>query len=256
MSSDDRPSRFSKQAQALEAIWNKGPLSLGFDKMTGPLKHNSIIETPTRETLPLPVSCLILCGGKSKRMGRPKAFLPYGGTTMISHILNVVQDLFAETFLIANEPETFEDFEVDVVKDILPYRGPLGGILSGLLVAQYPHAFVIACDMPLVEPKLIRQLVGQRHEHDVVVASHEDGIEPLLGVYSKNCIKPIEESLFNGDLSLKDFLSGLNSATFEIAEESEEGLPAYFNVNTPQDYSRLVTGGAIHHLNVNKRQQQ
>lgn len=224
--------------------------------MTGPLKHNSIIETPTRETLPLPVSCLILCGGKSKRMGRPKAFLPYGGTTMISHILNVVQDLFAETFLIANEPETFEDFEVDVVKDILPYRGPLGGILSGLLVAQYPHAFVIACDMPLVEPKLIRQLVGQRHEHDVVVASHEDGIEPLLGVYSKNCIKPLEESLFNGDLSLKDFLSGLNSATFEIAEENAEGLPAYFNVNTPQDYSRLVTGGAIHHLNVNKRQQQ
>ncbi len=210
------------------------------------IKQNQIIETPTRETLPLPVSALILCGGKSQRMGRPKAFLPYGGTTMINHILGVVKDLFAETFLIANEPEAFEDFEVDVVKDILPYRGPLGGILSGLLVAQYPHAFVIACDMPLVEPKLIRQLVGRRHDHDVVVASHEDGIEPLLGVYSKNCIKPLEESLFNGDLSLKDFLSGLNSATFEIDETKEEsGLPAYFNVNTPQDYSRLVTGGAL-----------
>jgi len=209
-------------------------------------KTSMVIETETRETLPLPVTALVLCGGKSKRMGRPKAFLPYNGTTMINHILGVVADLFSETFIVANEPESYEDLDVDVVKDILPYRGPLGGILSGLLVSQYPHAFVIACDMPLVSPKLVRDLVCQRHEHDVIVAAHEDGIEPLLGVYSKNCIKPLEESLFNGDLSLKDFLSGLNSSTYQIDETSSEAsLPYYFNVNTPQDYSRLITRDSI-----------
>ncbi len=161
---------------------------------------------------------------------------------------------FSETFIVANEPESYEDLDVDVVKDILPYRGPLGGILSGLLVSQHPHAFVIACDMPLVGPKLVRELVRQRHEHDVVVAAHEEGIEPLLGVYSKNCIKPLEESLFNGDLSLKDFLAGLNSTTYQIDDSPAEAmvagavatsLPAYFNVNTPQDYSRLVTRGSV-----------
>jgi molybdopterin-guanine dinucleotide biosynthesis protein A len=182
-------------------------------------------------------------------MGRPKAFLPYNGTTMISHILSVIADLFSETFIVANEPESYEDLEVDVVKDILPYRGPLGGILSGLLVSQFPHAFVIACDMPLVSPELVRELVYQRHQHDVVVAAHEDGIEPLLGVYSKNCIKPLEESLFNGDLSLKDFLSGLNSSTYQIDEGSvDASLPSYFNVNTPQDYSRLITRGAANQV--------
>ncbi|MBS2006161.1 MAG: molybdenum cofactor guanylyltransferase [Cyanobacteria bacterium SZAS TMP-1] len=208
-------------------------------------KTSMVIETDTRETLPLPVTALVLCGGKSKRMGRPKAFLPYNGTTMINHILTVVADLFSETFIVANEPESYEDLEVDVVKDILPYRGPLGGILSGLLVSQYSHAFVIACDMPLVSAKLVRDLVLQRHQHDVIVAAHEDGIEPLLGVYSKNCIKPLEESLFNGDLSLKDFLSGLNSSTYQIDEAAvDASLPAYFNVNTPQDYSRLITRGS------------
>jgi molybdopterin-guanine dinucleotide biosynthesis protein A len=220
-------------------------------------KTSMVIETETRETLPLPVTALVLCGGKSKRMGRPKAFLPYNGTTMINHILNVISDLFSETFIVANEPESYEDLEVDVVKDILPYRGPLGGILSGLLVSQFPHAFVIACDMPLVDGKLVRELVRQRHEHDVVVAAHEDGIEPLLGVYSKNCIKPLEESLFNGDLSLKDFLSGLNSSTFQIDEGAiEANLPSYFNVNTPQDYSRLITRGsadAVSQINVRKQ---
>lgn len=213
-------------------------------------KH--VVDTPGREALPLPVTALVLCGGRSRRMGRPKAFLPYGGTTMINHIVGVVRELFAETFIVANEPEAFEDLEVDVLKDILPYRGPLGGILSGLLVSQYSHAFVIACDMPLVEVGLIRQLVGKRHNADVVVASHEDGIEPLLGVYSKACIKPLEESLFNGELSLKEFLSGLNSSTFEVDENVDE-LPSYFNVNTPQDYSRLVTRGSVHHLNLNSK---
>lgn len=206
-------------------------------------KHPMVVETPTRETLPIDVTCLILCGGRSKRMGRPKAFLPYGGTTMVNHILSTVRDLFAETFLVANEPESFEDFDVDVVKDILPYRGPLGGILSGLLVSQHSHAFVVACDMPLIDPKVVREMCSKRNEHDVIVASHEDGIEPLLGVYSKNCIRPLEESLFNGDLSLRDFLSGLSSSTYEIDDGESRNLPCYFNVNTPQDYSRLVTRG-------------
>lgn len=215
--------------------------------------HPMVVETPTRETLPLGLTALILCGGRSKRMGRPKAFLPFGGTTMVNHILTQVKDLFAETFLVSNEPESFEDFEVDVVKDILPYRGPLGGILSGLLVSQHSHAFVIACDMPLVNPRTIRELCARRHDHDVVVAAHEEGIEPLLGVYSKNCIKPLEESLFNGDLALKDFLSGLNSATYEVDETLDEhGLPTYFNVNTPQDYSKLVTRGSVLELNINR----
>ncbi|MBN8659208.1 MAG: molybdenum cofactor guanylyltransferase [Candidatus Obscuribacter phosphatis] len=213
-------------------------------------KHPQILDTENREALPLDLTALILCGGRSKRMGRPKAFLPYGGTTMIQHILTNIKDLFSETFLVSNEPESYEDFEVDVVKDILPYRGPLGGILSGLLISQHSHAFVIACDMPLVSARLIRELCARRFEHDVVVAAHEEGLEPLLGVYSKNCIKPLEESLFNGDLSLKDFLAGLNTSTYEISEDNETSLPPYFNVNTPQDYSRLVTGSSLLGLNL------
>lgn len=215
----------------------------------GRKKHPDMVETATRETLPLDLTALILCGGRSRRMGRPKAFLPFSGTTMVNHILAQVKDMFAETFLVTNEPESYEDFDVDVVKDILPYRGPLGGILSGLLVSQHSHAFVIACDMPLVTPRLIRELCQRRFDHDVIVTSHGGGVEPLLGVYAKTCIKPLEESLFNGDLALRDFLSGLDTSTYDLGEDEGGSLPAYFNVNTPQDYSRLVTGGTVFELN-------
>jgi len=193
--------------------------------------------------LPLPITGLILCGGRSRRMGRPKAFLPFGGRTIIEHLLDTARDVFDEVFLVSNEPESFSHLSVDTLKDILPYRGPLGGILSGLLVASNPYAFVIACDMPLVTRKLIRQMAGQRHDADVVVLSHADGIEPLLGIYSKNCIRPLEESLFSGRLKMQDFLSGLQAKTFVCPERqlSAGELPAYFNVNTPQEYSELIT---------------
>jgi molybdopterin-guanine dinucleotide biosynthesis protein A len=203
-----------------------------------------IIDSVTREALPLPVTAIILCGGKSKRMGRPKAFLPYENTTMIQHILSNVRDLFQETLLVANEPEIFESYGVNVVKDILPHRGPLGGILSGLLVSSFSHVFVVACDMPLVNKKLIRELVSRRHGNDVVVLSHKHGVEPLLGVYSKNCIKQLEETLFSGNLSLQDFLTGLKAQAYfyDQEEQPQSTLPPFFNVNTPQDYSHLITG--------------
>lgn len=192
---------------------------------------------------PLPMTAIILCGGRSKRMGRPKAFLPYEGSTIISHIVKSLDGLFRQTLLVANEPEAFEDLGMDVVKDILPYRGPMGGVLSGLLVARYEHSFVIACDMPLVNENLILGLARKRKDGDVVVVSHDKGIEPLLGVYSKACIKPLEESLFSGTLSIKDLLGDLSCSTIRVnSKNSDSGdLPSFFNVNTPKDYSRLIT---------------
>lgn len=203
---------------------------------------NFLIDSPTREPLPLPVTGLILSGGKSKRMGRPKAFLPYEGSTVIGHIVSEIKDLFSEIFIVANEVESFEDLGVDVVKDILPHRGPLGGILSGLMTSSNHYAFVMACDMPLIDRRLVRELISRRQDNDVVVLSHPQGIEPLFGVYSKNCIKPLEESLFAGNLSVQDFLSGLKAGIYEWMPErpDADALPPFFNINTPQDYSRVI----------------
>ena len=67
---------------------------------------------------------------------RIKSFLPFAGQTMIEHLHSLCREIFAEILLVTNEPEAVSHLNVDVVKDILPYRGPLGGILSGLLVSK------------------------------------------------------------------------------------------------------------------------
>ena len=97
--------------------------------------------------------------------------------------------------------------------------------------------------MPLVEERLVREMAAARFDRDAVILSHQQGIEPLLGVYSKSCIKPLEESLFSGQPGVQDLLGSLNVSLFDFSRRSGDTttLPPYFNINTPEDYSRLIT---------------
>jgi molybdopterin-guanine dinucleotide biosynthesis protein A len=197
------------------------------------------------ESPPWPMTALILCGGKSTRMGRSKAFLPYRGTVMINHIIDVVQQLFTEVILVTNEPDLFDGLSIDIVKDILPYRGPLGGILSGLLIATNYHSFVFPCDMPFISREIIEAMVNQHDGNDLLVLSHDLKVEPLIGIYSKKCIKALEESLFVGEMNLHNFVSGLDAQTYcyerETNANTQNSLPPYFNIDTPQDYTKAIT---------------
>jgi molybdenum cofactor guanylyltransferase len=223
-----------------------GPLDVGLPVGEHPARgHYDLIETRSRETLPLPVTGAILCGGKSLRMGRTKAFLPYGGSTFIETRYADMQELFGEVLLVANDTEAYSHLDVDVVKDIIPNRGPLVGILSALLVSRYAHVFVIACDMPLVTRNLMRDMAAARHDTDVLVLEHGGAIEPLLGIYSRRCIQPLEDSIFTGNGRVMDVLAGMMVSTYTIPpDKSMSGqLPVHFNVNTPADYSKIITQG-------------
>lgn len=215
-------------------------LEMGMPEAPRLNKHKHLLVTE-REALPLPMTGVILCGGKSTRMGRSKALLPYGGSTFIESRYLQMQKLFSQILLVANEPDEFTHLNVEVVKDVLPHRGPLVGILSALLVSAYDHAFVIACDMPLVKAKTMREMCQRRSAYAVVVAEHAEGLEPLLGVYAKSIIGALEEAVFADRLKAADFLASINAGTYKI-KTNPAGLPTYFNVNTPSDYSRVLTG--------------
>ena len=99
--------------------------------------------------------------------------------------------------------------------------------------------------MPLVDRKLVREMASRRHGNDVVVLAHAKGVEPLLGVYSKNCIKALEESLFAGDLSVQDFLSGLK-ARLSIARTIRTAINCHhFLILTPLKITRASSWEAM-----------
>lgn len=181
---------------------------------------------------------IILCGGQSKRMGRQKAFLPFAGSTLIEHSVDLMHDVFDEVLLVSNNPDEFEHISANLVRDIIPRRGPLVGILSGLLVAKHQHCFVMPCDMPLVDEELIRAMAARRQETDLLVYSCDGNLEPLLAIYSRKLIEALEEVIFLGKDKAMDFVIAKRAQIFPYENQNQPNYP-HFNVDTPSQFGAL-----------------
>ena len=188
----------------------------------------------------LQMTALILAGGKSRRMGFNKAFLKYGYKTFIEHQIATLRKIFDEILLSANEAGIYDNLNLAIVPDIFPEKGPLSGICAGLIRAASSHAFVIACDMPFINEKVILYLKGLIDDYDVVVPQTSRGLEPMHAFYSKNCIQPMYCCLEKEKLRIIDFFSEVK---VRIVDEKEfKGLDAstqsLINLNTPEEYKK------------------
>src|SRR5947209_18374683 len=107
---------------------------------------------------------VVLCGGQSSRMGRPKAWLPFGGETMLARVARLVAEAgLAPVLAVAAPDQELPPLPagVEVVRDPEPHGGPLQGIAVGLaaLVGRADAAYVSGCDVPLLRPAFVRRLV-------------------------------------------------------------------------------------------------
>ena len=186
------------------------------------------------------MTAIILAGGKSQRMGANKAFLKFGGRTFIEHQIVQLGKIFDEIIVSANDADSYAGLKLPVVSDIMPGKGPLSGICAGLIRAASFHAFVIACDMPFIDEKMILYLKGQIGDYDVIVPQTARGLEPMHAFYSKNCIQPIYRCIEKGKLRIIDFFSEVRVKV--IDEKEFKGLDmsaqSLVNLNTPEEYKR------------------
>lgn len=186
------------------------------------------------------MTAIILAGGKSRRMGSNKAFLRYDKKTFIEHQIARLRTIFDEIIISANDPGIYAHLNLPVVSDIVPEKGPLGGICAGLIRAASHHAFVVACDMPFVDEKVILYLKEQIDDYDAVVPQTSRGLEPLHAFYSRNCIQPIRRCLDEGRLRIVDFLAEVKVRI--VPEQELKGfggtIPSVINLNTPEEYQK------------------
>jgi len=186
------------------------------------------------------VTAIILAGGKSRRMGLNKAFLKYGDTTFIEHQVMMLRKIFDEIILSANDENAYAGLKLTIVSDVIPEKGPLSGICAGLSRAKSSHAFVIACDMPFINEKLILYLKSQINGYDVVVPKTSRGLEPMHAFYSKNCIPPMYHCLEEGRLRIVDFFSEVKVKVVDEKEFAglDASLQSLINLNTPDEYKK------------------
>ncbi len=113
----------------------------------------------------------VLAGGKSRRMGTDKSFVLLNGKPLLQHVIERVSELQLPIMLIANEIEKYAGFGLPIFSDIIPNVGSLGGVYTALqqTSAEHTRTLCVACDMPFLNPTLLRYLIDQSLEYDVVV---------------------------------------------------------------------------------------
>lgn len=183
----------------------------------------------------------VLAGGKGKRLGVDKTVLKINGESVLGRIIGVLKDIFPLIYLVTQDnnraPEAVVDGMVKVVGDLLPGKGPLGGIYTALEYSSKPYVFVMACDMPYPNPGLIRLLLSRAPGWEAVVPRRGPYIEPLFAVYSRETRERIRKKLEGGRLKIHEVLDELRVRYVEEEEmaELDPGFLSFFNINTPED---------------------
>ena len=184
-------------------------------------------------------SAIVLAGGKSSRMGSPKALLLVDNQPLIVHIVATLQSLFAEVVVVAAPGQDLPSMAVTLVRDDVAYQGPVGGICYGLTATREDVSFVTSCDSAFLNSRLISHLVSQISEHDVVVPHWQGRFQPLHAVYRRSVLPLVEEQLARGELRpihLFDKVRTRRIDEDEVRVFDPEGL-SFFNMNTPADYA-------------------
>ena len=184
---------------------------------------------------------LILAGGKNLRMGKNKAFLEVNGQRIIDRTASLFRGIFDEVILVTNDPLDYLDLNLRTVADLLPGKGSLGGVYTGLFHASHERAFVAACDMPFLNADLIRYEIGLAPGFDIIIPRTEDGFQPLHAVYSQRCLPFMEDLLRSDNLKIIDFFPRVKKRELVTEEirRFDPGLISFLNVNTPEDLARL-----------------
>ncbi len=194
------------------------------------------------------ITGVILAGGESRRMGCPKALLPYRGGRLIEAIYWQLSELFDEVIVVTNSPELYAFLPCRKVSDLYPGRGVLAGIQSGLHHSGFPRIFVTACDMPYLNRDLIRWLAALMGDNAALVPASDGGLEPLHAYYDKAALPSINAALASGVQRIVELFDRFPVRIVPAAEVAvlDPTFTSFRNINTPDDYCRLRDGERDH----------
>ena len=194
-----------------------------------------------------------MAGGKSRRMGRDKRFLELDGQPLLQRALSVLQGLFPEVLVAVAEPLpqlTGQGYRM--VLDLIPNCATLGGLYTGLFFASHPRVFAIGCDMPFLNPKVVKRLAETGPQADVVMPRLATGLQPMHAVYSKACLPHLERMAKEQRLKVQN-LAEIAGLTVKLVPEKDfldldPQLLSFFNINTPADleFARKLLAGSSH----------
>mgnify|MGYP000679637701 CR=1 FL=1 len=196
-------------------------------------------------------AALLLAGGLSRRMGKPKQFLDFHGTPLIARVAFRLATVVNEMVVAINRGDNetiYKQYLPEstlIVKDEVDIQAPLVGFCSGLKPVKSPYTFVTSCDAPFVNPKVVDELFKRVEGADAALPLWPNGmLEPLHAVYRTTrtleaACKCVKARRFK-NLSVLDYLSDVRYVSVEELRSLDPELLTFLNINTLEDYEAAL----------------
>jgi len=187
---------------------------------------------------------IVLCGGRSSRMGADKAALPFGDETLLQRAVRVVGEVAGEVIIVRREGQSGNGggdpifgLSVRAVHDPIEDLGPLAGLAAGLAASTTELNIVIACDMPLVRPAVLRRLIELQADADICVAVVDGRSSPLCAVYRKGVAGVADALLASGERRVMALLDRVQTKRVDAAvfRDIDPELETFVSCNTPDE---------------------
>jgi molybdopterin-guanine dinucleotide biosynthesis protein A len=194
------------------------------------------------------VGGIVLSGGESLRMGRPKAWLPLAGECMLERVVRRLKEAVNPVVVVAAQGQELPPLPADVtvVHDAVPNRGPLQGLAAGLqaLRGLADAAFLSSCDVPFLQPHFVRRLIDLLGEHAVCVPRVAGHYHPLAAVYRLHVAGAVAQLLGGNHLAVLSLFEAVPTRVVEARElaDVDPELQSLRNLNTPEEYEAALQG--------------
>lgn len=205
--------------------------------LNNPKREGERPREPQDSTVTFPdTTAILLAGGKSTRMGQDKALLEIDGAPLIARLINLLAPHFEHLCISAQQESDYATFGIPIIPDTQPDQGPLQGVISALHACSTSYAFIIACDMPIVNISLIQRLLDQLTNAPIVAPIDAEGrLQPLYAAYRRDVAPQLQAQFDEGVRSLSKALGNIGAV--EVAVENE----MLTNLNTPADFTRFLS---------------
>lgn len=186
---------------------------------------------------------IVLAGGKSSRFGEDKALARWEGETLIERAVNLLAALDLSPEVIASRGKNYQFLNRRIHNDIIPEKGPLGGLCTAFSIFSNSTLLVLTCDMPFLTRSVLEDLIdAHRSSGGSVIFEGDRTQQPFPGIYLSKLHREAEECLAASRLSMKNFLSRIPGLRVlpRLADPK-----VFWNVNTLADLSAPIPPGKI-----------
>jgi len=192
------------------------------------------------------IGAIILCGGKSSRMGRPKAWLPFGPEVMLQRVVRILSGIVSPIVVVAAREQDLPELPngIEIARDEHEALGPLAGLAVGLAAIgdRADAAYASSCDVPLLQPAFVTAMIGGLGDCDLAIPRDGQYHHPLAAIYRTRLVPTIRELVAAGRLRPLYLLERSKAREIDVAElrQADPELLSLRNINTPEDYAAVL----------------